>query len=144
MANRRPASLCRRLAKGFHFYLRGPSRLAGSRPAYGITVSQVSAGGREFWLTLTFRSGRRYCCESPHCHLGLLFGSDFDRLRACFREAGVEVPRPMRIHLRVVYEGGALFAVSPGDARPEYQPVRAHGQTAESLDEEEAMWREST
>src|SRR5688572_27198938 len=49
--------------------------------AYGIEATGLSSDGRVIHLTVTLRSGRRYCCSGPGCHLGLLEERDFDRLR---------------------------------------------------------------
>ena len=44
--------------------------LAGNRgPGYGIEVTAVGAGRSHVDVTLTFVSGRRYCCAEPNCHV---------------------------------------------------------------------------
>jgi hypothetical protein len=134
--------LCeKRLTKGFIAYMRPAREQRGYRFNYGISVTNFSADGTQLFLTFTFRSGNRYCCWASACHHGLLFDSDFERLRQCFQEAGVNVGRPMRIRMRVVCEGGALFAAGPRDAHPTYEPALKRWECMEIYDESAAeVW----
>lgn len=116
-----------------------PKPRAADRFNYGINVTAVSDDHAEIWVTFVFRNGHRYCCNASSCHHGLLSDFDFERLRQCFYEAGVHVPRPMLLHMNVVCEGGALFAVDPGDRPPQYEPVAKGWAHEEAYDESEAQ-----
>jgi hypothetical protein len=113
------------------------ARKPGCECNYGINVTDVS-DGTTIWLTFTFQSGHRYCCSTSSCHHGLLFDCDYQRLRDCFRQAGVDVAKPMRIKMKVVWERGALFAVNPGVRHPEYEPNIERCSREEVYDEQRA------
>jgi hypothetical protein len=88
---------------------------AGGPGYYGVEVDNLSIDGAEFDLCLTFKSGVRYCCLEPGCHLPLSRSTEsraawFREVRSRLAAAGVESPPPMTIRtLRVVAETGAIF-----------------------------------
>ncbi len=108
----------------------------GRRFNYGLSATGLSADGRTLALTLTFRSGHRYCCLEPSCHFGLHHRTQWERLRACLGERGMVLGAPARIILHCVWERGALFAKDPGVAAPEYIPLEQAAE--EDLVSEEA------
>jgi hypothetical protein len=125
----------KQLAKGFIAFM-----TRGRKPTeYGIGVTALSADGSIIHLNFVFRCGHRYCCGSAACHHGLLFDSDYERLRECCRQAGVVVPTPMTIHMKVMCERGAMFAINPGNSQPQYEA--ATGWTAEETCEESDAYR---
>jgi hypothetical protein len=113
---------CKKLTKGFREFM-SPERHRWTK--YGINVRSFCEATKTIAVTFTFLSGQRYCCSSSGCHHGLLFDSDYQRLRTFCEAADAKLPYPITIHMTVVYEGGALFAVNPGDKHPDYEPVRA-------------------
>ncbi len=110
---------------------------------YGIDVTDVSPDRTEVVVRLTFLPGRRYSAE-PGCHHGLPLDTDFERLRECFRRAGVEVGGPMRVRLRVVCRAGALVARDPGKADPHYEPIAVGWECDEAYDEAAAYQGKGT
>jgi hypothetical protein len=112
-------SILKQLTRALVAYLTGPR---GHCP-YGVRVSELAEDRKSLLLVLTFRSGLRFCCPEPGCHLSLLLRADWERFRSLAREAGVELGSPLVVRLHCVYERGALFAVNPGSARPEYRPI---------------------
>lgn len=128
------------LAKGFVAFMAPQRKGKGHKFPYGIGVTAFSADGREISMNFTFQSGQRFCCWASGCHHGLLLPADYQRLRKCFLQAGVEVRRPMKIYMRVVCESCALFAVNPSDSNPEYKPVTKAWETMEVYDEGAASY----
>src|SRR5438094_851296 len=114
-----PNEILAKLANGFVRYMR-PNEDSPERDVnYGISVSDLSPDSKTIFLTFTFLSGVRYCCPYSSCHHGLLFDEDYERLRDCFRQAGMEIGRPMKIHMKVICEVGALWDDGPrGDVFP--------------------------
>jgi len=82
-----------------------------SKAPYGIDVSAVLPDQNELSLSLTLRSGSRYCC--PICRCG--FNQEWDSLRRWLSHAGIEMGVPMRIRLREICERGALIAEDSND-----------------------------
>lgn len=125
----------KQLANGFtDFVLRGRNP-ASHKLRYGIGGTNISDDGKVVFLYFTFRSGQNYCCMESGCHLSLHSESDFERLRECLRSAGLNVEKPMRVHIRFICEGGARFAVNPGHQNPEYRTVDKAWEYEELYDE---------
>jgi hypothetical protein len=114
-----------KLAHGFLAYMRPNEDPVYPAQVYGIRVTDFSPDQKAVFLTFSFRTGQRYCCDCSACHHGLLFDSDYERLRESFRQNGVEVGCPMRIHMHVVCEAGALFDFGPraGTLPPAYEQI---------------------
>ena len=129
--------MLKQLRDGFIHYMVARCRRTPAHH-YGVSVTETSADGKDLFLTFTFRSGHRYCCSAASCHHGLVFKSDFEQLQEYFEKAGAKVSRPMRIHMRVICEGGALFAENPGDAQPVYEAVAKQLEHVELYDESAA------
>jgi hypothetical protein len=112
-----PDETLKKLAHGFVIYTHPNGQ---SPEKYGISATDFSSDSKRIHLTFTFLSGRRYCCNCSSCHHGLLVADDYERLRESFRQAGVEVGRPMKIYMRVVCESGSLFDDGPrtGESLP--------------------------
>jgi hypothetical protein len=83
-----------RLTAAFTEFL-ARNRSAGGRPDhYGVCVDGAAEDGSAFDLTLTFRSGERYCCAEPGCHLGLYDPEVWRSLREVIGRHGlVGIPR---------------------------------------------------
>lgn len=91
---------------------RGPD---GKAPEYAFQASVLSADGADFDLTVTFGTGRTFCCEEPGCHFSFRWDS-WQKLRAALREAGWEPARRMRIpHFAIEIEAGAWMTDAAGD-----------------------------
>jgi hypothetical protein len=93
---------------------------AGGPGYYGVEVGNLSSDGSEFDLTLTFKSGVRYCCIEHGCHIAL-YGSNqscagwFKKVRDGLRMAGIENQPLMTVrNLHVVVEQGAISDGLPG------------------------------
>src|SRR4051794_8011688 len=84
---------------------------AGGRPDYyGVRVDGAAEDGSAFDLTLTFRSGERYCCAEPGCHLGLNDPQVWRDLREVLGRHGLAGIPPMTVRrLRGVVEPGAVL-----------------------------------
>jgi len=81
---------------------------AGGLGYYGVEVDNVSQDGTEFDLTLTFKTGVRYCCIERGCHIPLHNGW-LTKVREELRAAGIEDMPLMTIRkLHVVVEQGAV------------------------------------
>jgi hypothetical protein len=81
---------------------------AGGPGYYGVEVEELSPDGTEFDLTLTFKTGVRYCCIEPGCHIPFHNGW-LTKVRDRLRAAGIEDVPPMTIRkLHVVVEQGAI------------------------------------
>jgi hypothetical protein len=86
----------------------------GGAGYYGVEVENLSSHGSEFDLTLTFKSGVRYCCIEYGCHIPLYGSGDkcagwFREVRDRLRMAGVKNLPPMTIRkLHVVVEQGVI------------------------------------
>jgi hypothetical protein len=102
----------KQLAQGLVVFMTRERKLPGYRFNYGIGGTNISADGRTIHLTFVFRRARRYCCAQSGCHHGLLFEADYARLRNCFGQMGVVVPRPMTVYMKVVCEGGSRSPIS--------------------------------
>src|SRR5262245_19325758 len=117
---------------------------AGGPGYYGVELGNLSSDGSEFDLTLTFKSGVRYCCIEHGCHIAL-YGSDqscagwFNKVRDGLKMAGIEGLSPMTVrNLHVIVEEGAISDGLPGnlcsqESRLEYDrgPFREIGQPGE-------------
>lgn len=75
-------------------------------PDYGVTCL---LSGSTLEVALTFRRGRAYCCMEWGCHLALLDGKRWTRLRDSFAAEGRTLPPRLRMRLTVTVEDGALF-----------------------------------
>ena len=87
---------------------------AGGPGYYGVEVENLSLDGFTFDLTLTFKSGVRYCCIEHGCHIALYGSSQscagwFKKVRDGLRMAGIDNLSPMTVRkLHVVVEQGAV------------------------------------
>src|SRR5262249_27533037 len=83
----------------------------GGGPGYdGLRVEDVAPDGSAFDLVLTFRSGVRYCCCEPGCHVPSFSGGWWAWLRECVDRQGLaHLPLPVIRTLRGVIEQGAVF-----------------------------------
>ena len=102
--------------------------LAGNRgPGYGIEVTAVGAGRSHVDVTLTFVSGRRYCCSEPFCNVPI----HTTRLLDLAARRGIALPTAFEVRWHVVVEAGVLlacfddFAEPPETVRHEYDAVTA-------------------
>ena len=87
---------------------------AGGPGYYGAEVDNLSSDGSEFDLTLTFKTGVRYCCIEHGCHIAL-YGSNqscagwFKKVRDGLKMSGIENLPSMTVRkLHVVVEKGAI------------------------------------
>jgi hypothetical protein len=98
------------LMVAFIDYFASNRAAGGRRDYYGVQVDGVADDGSELELTVTFKSGERYCCCESGCHTGFHSSESWRRLRALFGRHGlVEIP-PVTIRLlRGVVEPGALL-----------------------------------
>jgi hypothetical protein len=97
---------------------------AGGPGYYGVEVDNLSSDGSEFDLTLTFKTGVRYCCIEHNCHISLYEGGScagwFIKVRDRLRAAGIENLPPMTVrNLHVVVEKGAICDRLHDDPRPQ-------------------------
>jgi hypothetical protein len=134
-----PDETLRKLTNGFVAYMTRNRHSPEHGVTYGISVTDFSPDSKRIFLTFIFLRGVRYCCPYSSCHHGLLFEEDYGRLAECFRQAGVEVGRPMKIHMKVVCETGALWDDGPrGDVLPPaYENVQRY-ESDEVYDERKA------
>jgi hypothetical protein len=115
---------------------------AGGPGYYGMEVGNLSSDGSEFDLTLTFKSGVRYCCIEHGCHIALRGSNEscagwFKRVRDGLIMAGIGNLPPMTVgKLHVVVEKGAISDGLPDslysqESRLEYDrgPFHEVGQT---------------
>ena len=89
------------------YFARNPA--ARGRPGYyGVRVDNVAEDCSEFDLTLTFKSGERYCCAEPGCHTGFQALECWPELREVFGSHGLAAVPPVTIRrLTGVVERGA-------------------------------------
>lgn len=80
--------------------------------SFRVHVTKASKDGKVFFVTMTLRSGFRFCCGEPGCHVGLHRHEDFDRLREQFKAAGVEAGHPLTVHVRWIVEDGVLLTTN--------------------------------
>jgi hypothetical protein len=95
---------------------------SGRRDYYGVRVDRVADDGSILDLTLTFKSGKRYCCCEPGCHTG--FGmNDADcwrHLREALDRRGLAgVPSVTIRRLYGIVECGALLKCNLAFGKPE-------------------------
>ena len=84
--------------------------VSGGGDCYGIRVEVAAESNRAFELTLTFKSGARYCCFESRCHFGSWSDLKWKTLRDELTLSGAADFGPIRISkLRVVVEAGAEF-----------------------------------
>jgi hypothetical protein len=76
-------------------------------PDYGISATLATNGAVN--LTLTFKSGRPYCCDGWKCHLWLFTGERWTDLRKEASSQQVELPALLSLLCTVIIEEGALF-----------------------------------
>jgi hypothetical protein len=91
---------------------RGPD---GARPDYGIRAVCPSSAMDEIQLTLTFKTGRVYCCGEPGCH----FAPNWSRLRSIASRSGISLGVPLELHLHGVVEAGSTFTSTVKVGGPE-------------------------
>lgn len=124
---------------------RGPDLDGNERtttPEYGVSATLASNGVID--LTWTFRSGRPYCCDGWHCHLGLFDGERWTRLRQVATSQNVELPPLLTIHGTFIIEEGALFYdLSQPEAERVRRTFKATSSSYEYLDEAYEGDRES-
>ena len=107
------------LTKAMISYFKGREIAAGSMGC----ACEVSSDWSVISLTMTLRSGTRYCCGALGCHIGLLFSEDYHRLREHLTATGFPVGKPMTLRVRWVVECGVLLTVngrSGGNERVEH------------------------
>jgi hypothetical protein len=109
------------LAAVFRKFLSKHRPCDGIAPDYGISVDDVSPDRHTVVLTLTFKAAARYCCAEPGCHLGLFQFRAWQRLRGFLKEADLEIPSPLTIHVRGIVEEGARLASMKKLGLPEEQ-----------------------
>ena len=104
-----------------------------SGPGYfGVEVSNLSPDGSRFDLTLTFKSGYRYCCIEWGCHLALYSSGWFREVKDRLAAAGITNVPPMTVrNLHVVVEKGTISdgvgnVPGPHESRLEYDEGPFH------------------
>jgi hypothetical protein len=110
---------------------RGPNPLdpeSRQSPNYGVVASLE---GNTLEVVLTFRKDAAYCCMEWGCHLPLLGGKRWERLRRALAAHGVAVPPRLELSLTCVIEDGAVFfdLSKPDRSRRgwyAFAPVTAH------------------
>ena len=129
-----------KLTNGFAAYMARGKDSAKTLERYAIRVTDITLDSKDIWLSFSFRRGIRYCCDCSACHHGLLFDIDFERLRDYFRQSGIEVRRPMRIHMKLRCEVGTLFDDGPQTEKqpPAYETIEGYDQD-EVYDERNAI-----
>ncbi len=75
-------------------------------PNYGVGASLDK---NILSVVLTFRRGATYCCMEWGCHMPLLNGKRWDRLREELAGHGVPLPPQLQLRLSCVVEEGAIF-----------------------------------
>jgi hypothetical protein len=94
----------------------------GRRDYYGVRIDKVADDDSVFDLTLTFKSGERYCCCEDGCHAGFALNDSrcWRRLREVFGRQGLADIPPVTIRrLHGVVEHGALLRVNLALGGPE-------------------------
>jgi hypothetical protein len=100
----------RRLTVAFTEFLARNRGAVGRTNYYGVRVSEATDDGSAFALALTFRSGERYCCAEPLCHLGLHDPRVWRIIREILGRHGLaEIPPMTVLKLRGVVEMGAIL-----------------------------------
>jgi hypothetical protein len=108
------------LATVFIEYFATNRAAGGRRDYYGVQVDGVADDGSELELTLTFKSGERYCCAESGCHTGFQWSESWRRLRTLFGRHGLAELPPVTIRrLRGVVERGALLRCNLAFGLPE-------------------------
>ena len=97
-------------------------------PEYGVAASLE---GNVLDVVLTFKKDRAYCCMEWGCHLALLDGKQWDKLRHLLSESAMVAPKSLRLQLSCKIEEGAVFFVlsKPDPSRRgwyAFAPVAAH------------------
>lgn len=77
-----------------------------SEPEYGIAAA---LDGATISMVFTFLSGRSYCCDTWGCHMSLIPGNRWDKLRRILTAHGIALPAQLDLSIRVAVEEGALF-----------------------------------
>jgi hypothetical protein len=96
-----------------------------NRPDYGVDAT-MSADEPRIDLVMTFKSGSRYCCAEPGCHLSAFQAAFWTRLRLRLVEAGIaDPPFPLTLHVKGIVEDGAILetlaTLGVAEASPSYQ-----------------------
>jgi len=96
-------------------------------PGYGVSVTHVADDLSQIDATVTFLSGRTYCCAEPFCHVP----HDLSKFVRFAAERGVVLPAALRVHWHFVIEEGSLMecnkavGASVASKRQEYDEVSA-------------------
>jgi hypothetical protein len=94
------------------------------RDYYGLQIDRAAADGSQFELTLTFKSGERYCCSEPGCHTGLHDSEPWPYLREVFAQRGLAgIPTMTVTKLVGIVEPGTVF----GWGVPSMRPIESTG-----------------
>ena len=92
------------LTRAFFTYVASNRTPDGKPPDYGIIASRDPDDKSKIDLTLILKSGVRYCCAEPGCHLGFFTEKSWRQLRHYLGTAGFAVSFPMKIHLKGIVE----------------------------------------
>ena len=90
---------------------RGPDGLC---PDYGIRAAADSQQTHDVELTVTFKTGSRYCCGEAGCH----FSRDWSRLRNIAAQSGITLGSPLTIRFHGVIEAGSTFTSTVNTGGP--------------------------
>ena len=77
-------------------------------------MTAVGAGRSHVDVTLTFVSGRRYCCSEPFCNVPI----HTTRLLDLAARRGIALPAAFEVRWHVVVEAGALLACNESFGLP--------------------------
>ena len=113
-----------KLAEVLSLCLAGNRDSDGGTPDYGVNVTDVSEDSRSIEFTLTFKSGRQYCCGEPGCH----FAPHWEKLRSLASTQGLLLGTPMEITCNVIVEQGSRFRVNRDFGSPEVNSFQSYRQ----------------
>jgi hypothetical protein len=75
-------------------------------PGYGVAVTSFAPDISSVDITVTFVTGRTYCCCEPFCHVPV----DARKVLRFASERGIALPELLQVRWHFVLEAGALLA----------------------------------